>query len=141
MRRDANRRGRQVVRGEEPKGFGDTLKTGFGAVLDLTKSAWADLLHSQANASEYVLQNDHFDVVRPGSVKTVEYKRVQRAVKSGDRVTLHLDRGTVLIKPYAHVVAGRVKVPIGWARNGLEVPYELLIDELCARCGVELEAV
>ena len=43
---------------------------------------------------------------------------------------LVLDRGTLQIKPYAYVVAGKLKVPIGWARNGIEVPYELLIEEL-----------
>jgi len=37
------------------------------------------------------------------------------------------------------VVAGRTKVPVGWRRNGLEVPYELLIDELAARSGRSIE--
>jgi hypothetical protein len=30
-------------------------------------------------------------------------------------------------------------VPIGWDRNGMEVPYELLVEELAARSRVEVD--
>jgi hypothetical protein len=141
FRKGAVTKGRSVVRQEEIRKIQDNLRDGMGALVDLGRSAWTDLLHRQAEASEYVLQEKHFDVVRPGNLKTVEYARVKSAEIRGDRMTLHLDRGTLVIKPYAYVVAGRVRVPIGWSRNGLEVPYELLAEELCARSGVELEVI
>jgi hypothetical protein len=37
-------------------------------------------------------------------------------------------------------VAGPLKVPIGWERNGLEAPYLLIVEEIAARAGVEVEA-
>jgi hypothetical protein len=143
IRKTAKERGIEAVRPDSSRGAaraaGKSIASAAGALVDLGKSAWADLLHRQAEASEYVLQDRHFDVVKPGSIKNVEYERVQKIELRGDRVVLLLDRGHVTIRPYAYIVAGKVRVPIGWSRNGMEVPYELLIDELSARCGVNPE--
>ncbi len=116
------------------------IGSGVGALIDLGKGAWADVLHKQAEASEYVLQNDLFDVVAGKSIKSVRYSDVRKISAKGEKVTITLDRGTTLtLKPYAHITAGRIRVPVGWLRNGMEVPYELLIEELAARCKVEVE--
>ncbi|HJP81901.1 MAG TPA: hypothetical protein VJ835_00210 [Fimbriimonadaceae bacterium] len=120
------------------KKVGENVADAAGALYDFGKGAWADMLHRQADASEYVLQDVHFDVVKGSSIKSVEYKRVREIQVKGETVSITLDKGNVVIKPYAYIVSGRVRVPIGWTRNGLEVPYELLIDELAARCGVNL---
>ena len=120
------------------KKVGANVADAAGALFDLGKSAWADLLHRQADASEYVLQENQFDVVKGGSIKSVEYGRVKEIRTKGDTVSLVFDKGLVTIKPYAYIVSGKVKVPLGWTRNGMEVPYELLIEELAARCGVNL---
>jgi len=120
---------------------GVKLGQGVGALIDLGKGAWADMLHKQAEASEYVLQDDRFDVVSGNSIKTVPYKEIKKIVIKGEKATITLDRGSIiLIKPYAHITAGRLRVPVGWLRNGMEVPYDLIIEELSARCGVEVEA-
>ena len=117
------------------------LGQGVGALIDLGKGAWADMVHKQAEASEYVLQDDRFDVVSGNSIKTVPYAEIKKIAIKGERATVTLDRGSVLtIKPYAHITAGRLRVPVGWQRNGMEVPYDLLIEELSARCGIEVEA-
>ncbi len=120
------------------KKVGENVADAAGAIYDLGKSAWADLLHRQAMASEYVLQAKHLDVVSGSSIKMVEYERVKEIVAKGEVFVLKLDKGSLTIKPYAYIVSGRVKVPVGWSRNGMEVPYELLIEELAARCGVNL---
>ncbi len=108
-----------------------------GALFEMGKGAYTDLLHRQAEASEYVLLDSHFDIISGASIKSIGYTRIEAIELKGDRVHLVLDQGTVVIKPFAHIVAGRVKVPIGWSRNGMEVPYELLIEELSARAKVE----
>jgi hypothetical protein len=138
IRRTARARGRSVV---EPDGAGvtDNLKTAAGALYDFGRGAYTDLMHRQIEASEYVLLDRHFDIVRGTNIKTVLYERVRRVELKGDRAILHLEKGEITIKPFAHVVAGRAKVPVGWVRNGMEVPFELLIEELAARCGVEVE--
>ena len=120
------------------KKVGANVADAAGAIYDLGKSAWADMLHRQAEASEYVLQEKHLDVVNGGSIKTIDYNRVTEIVAKGEVYVFKLDKGSLTIKPYAYIVSGRVKVPVGWSRNGMEVPYELMIEELAARCGVNL---
>ncbi|MGZ2861678.1 hypothetical protein, partial [Pseudomonas aeruginosa] len=86
------------------------------------------------SASEYVLGQDDFEIIKPGSSKRILYSEVKSITVTGDRVLVKTDRAQIIVKPYAYVVAGRLKVPVGWSRNGIEVPYELFIDELSARC-------
>ncbi len=140
-RKDARVKGRSVVKqeGVDQRSFGQNVKTAAGALIDLGKSAYTDLLHDQAQASEYVLQEHSFDVVKGSSIKTIPYERVKKIELEGDKSIIILDKGTMVVKPFAHIVAGRVKVPIGWSRNGIEVPYELLMVELAARCKVEID--
>ena len=138
-RKSAKQKSRDVFQSGAPAGT--KIGQGFGAIVDFSKGAWADILHSQAEASEYVLQDDRFDVVAGNSIKTVPYAEVKKIVLKNEKATITLKRGSTLaIKPYAYITAGRIKVPVGWMRNGMEVPYELLLDELSARCGLEVEA-
>jgi hypothetical protein len=141
MRKTASSRSKDLVRqtGADQKGFGENVKTAAGALYDYGKSAYADVVRKHAESSEFVLQEHHFDIVHNGSIKTIPYLRVKQVVLSGERARLMLDKGSVSIKPVAFVVAGRLKVPVGWARNGIEVPFDLLIEELAARCGLEVE--
>jgi hypothetical protein len=142
FRKSAKHKGKDAVDPKRDrsdfKKVGASVADAAGAIYDLGKGAWADMLHRQAEASEYVLQEEHFDVVKGGSIKSVEYKRVIEISEKGDTIVVKLDKGNLTIKPYAYIVSGRVKVPVGWSRNGLEVPYELLIEELAARCNVKL---
>jgi hypothetical protein len=137
-RRSAKSKGKSVIEGE-PRSFGESVRTVAGAAIDFGKGAYTDLRHRQADASEYVVMEDHFDVVQGASIKTIEYERVKRIEMSGDKATLTLDKGALVIKPFAYIVSGRAKVPVGWSRNGIEVAYELLIVELAARCKLDVE--
>lgn len=142
IRKSANQRGRQVVQGGAPRDLRDagrTVMDAAGALKDLGKSAWADLRASELEGTEYVLLDEHFDIVRGTSIKSIPYKTIKEIEVRGDRSTLVLEKGSVQIKPHAYLVAGSIKVPVGWARNDMEVPYELLIEELAARSGVNIE--
>jgi hypothetical protein len=119
--------------------FLQNVKTAATALYELGRGTYTELVHALAKASEFVLQAEHFDIVKGNSIQTVPYSRVKRIEVHGDRATLTLDKGHFTIKPFAYIVAGRAKAPIGWTRNGAEVPYELLIEELAARCRLELE--
>jgi len=140
MRRSAQVRNRAaaVVGSPDVKGFGENLKSAAGAILDFSRGAYTDVMHRQAEASEYVLHDKHVDIVRGSNIKSVAYERVTGIEIDKDKAVLNLDKGSITIKPFAHLVAGRAKVPIGWSRNGIEVPFELLIEELAARCNVDL---
>jgi hypothetical protein len=141
MRKSVQRQSRSLVRREGDRNIGTDIKQAAGAIVTIGKSAIAELLHRQSMASEYVLHPEHFEIVRPGGAKSVRYDEVKGVRMRGDRASLILEQGAVHIKPHAYIVAGRVRVPIGWSRNGTEVPFELLIEELSARCRHEIEHV
>ncbi|MCW5941353.1 MAG: hypothetical protein KIS66_03925 [Fimbriimonadaceae bacterium] len=135
--RDAQRRGQAAFRG------GDDLRRNFrdaaGAIFGAGKTAVAQALHAQANASEYVLYEELMEIVQGAKTKTVRYNDVKSIEVKGDRARLVLREGEVKIDPPAHISVGRVRVPIGWERNGMEVAYDVLLDEIGARCKVPLE--
>lgn len=135
MRSQAKRAGNELARREGVRTIGKDLSQAAGALLDVGKSAVADLMHASAQATEYALHETYFEVVRPTGVKAVNYSEVRRLTRKGDDVTVELERGGITIHPPAHVVSARVKAPVGWSRNGVEVPYDILIEELAARCG------
>lgn len=138
---EAKRKGRSLFQREGERTLGRDLRDAAGMVLGVGKSALAQLARRQALAQEFSLYEDDFEILSPGAAtRRIRYLQVQRiSWRAQDRVVLELDRGHVTIKPVAHLVAGKLKVPVGWTRNGLEVPYETLIDEIAARCGLEIE--
>ena len=138
-RKDAARKGKSIIRREGHRSIGKDLKEAAGAIFDMGKSALAEIAHHQAMAGEYVLQDDSFEVVRSGSVKTYKYSDVRALEQKGERLLMSFERGSLTIKPHAYIVSGRIRVPVGWVRNGMEVPYDILLDELSARCGREIE--
>ncbi len=139
IRQSAKRHGKSFAKREGARSVGRDLRDVAGALTDLGKSALAELAHRQAEANEYVLHDDMAEIVSGGRIRSVAYSEV-KAIKLGhDKATLVLEQGSVTIKPHAYIVAGPLKVPVGWTRNGIEVPYELLLDELAARCGTTID--
>jgi hypothetical protein len=140
IRQDAQSRTRSAVQqhstGDRP--VMENIRNLSGAVFNVGKGAYAQMVHHLAEGNEYVLQEKHLDIVTGNSIKTLPYDRICGVTLKGDRAILKLDQGSIVVRPVAHVVAGSVKVPVGWNRNGLEVPYELLLEELAARAGVQL---
>lgn len=118
--------------------FADHLKNAASAIMDYGKGTYTEAMHSVAEANEFVIQETQLDIVRNGTIKTVPYDRIKAIQLRTDRATLVLDKGTVVIKPFAYLTAGRAKVPVGWQRNGLDVPFELLFEEISARSGIPL---
>ena len=141
IRRGARNRGINLLR-QGPinsETIGENLKTAAGALFDFGKGTYAEMMHRQAEDSEFVLQESQFDIVNGGNIRSIPYTRVVAMTLKGDRASLTLDKGSVTIKPFAFIVVSRIKVPVGWVRNGIEVPFELLLHELAARCGIEVQ--
>lgn len=141
IRKGAQSKGLNILKqtGIDQKTLGDNLKTAAGAIFDFGKGTYADMVHKQAEETEYVLQEKQFDIVTGNNIKAIPYDRIVAIHLKGDRTVLTLDKGIVTIKPFAYIVSGRIKVPVGWKRNGTEVPYELFTAELAARCGLEVQ--
>lgn len=136
--RDAQRRGQAALKS------GDDLRRNFrdaaGALIGAGKTAFAQAMHAQANATEYVLYEELMEVVQGAKTKTIRYEDVKSIEVHGDRARVVLKEGEIKVDPPAHICVGRVRVPIGWERNGMEVAYDVLLDELGARCKVPLES-
>ncbi len=141
IRRGAKSRSKAIVdqRGTDQRTVTQNLKTAATAMLDLGKGAYTELVHQQVEATEFVLQDSAFDIVHGSSIQSIPYSRVRKVVMPSERAIFTLDKGQLIVKPLAHIVAGRAKVPVGWVRNGIEVPFELLIEEIAARCGLQVE--
>ena len=140
MRREATQKGKSAVQGADMEGgIKQSVANVASAIFDFGKSAYAEIAHLRAKAGEYVLLEERLDVVNGTSIKSIKYADVKKILVAKDKATIHFSGHTVSIKPYAYLSAGPLKVPVGWTRNGMEVPYYLLLEELAARCGVDLE--
>lgn len=139
FRKSAQRKSKSLVRREGERTIGQDVRDVAGALVGIGKGAIAELLHKQADASEYVLHDDHIEIITPTRIRSIRYSAVQAIRMRGERASVVLDQGSITIKPHAHIVSGKLRVPVGWTRNGMEVPYEVLLDELSARCDVRIE--
>lgn len=139
IREESLRKAQSVMKRAGARTVQKDVREVAGALWDAGSAAMAELARRQAEASQYLLEDESFSVISIGLPKRVRYDQVRKIHVDGDRFVMVLEKGSVLIRPFAHLVAGRVRVPIGWERNGTEVPYELLIEELSARCGLEVD--
>lgn len=115
------------------------LRNAAGALFGYGKSAVADLVHRQLEASEFVLHEDRLEVIGSTGTRYFPYDTFLEMRLKGDRCTVVTTKGKLVIKPHAYIVSGTMKVPVGWSRNGMEVAFEMLLDELSARAGVNIE--
>lgn len=115
------------------------VATRIATAATKTREIVTDLARQRAEALEYALLDDRFEVRSATRLKAYRYQDIRRIVLRGDRATVEIGEQKVTIKPLAYLLMGRLRVPIGWNRNGLDVPYEVLLDELAARSGVEIE--
>ena len=119
-----------------------TIKKAVGSIvgkaLDFGKGAVAAAGGWAIDKLEYRMDASRIEIAGTGLPKAVQYADVQavRAVKRSFQV----DAGSAsfTIKPYAWLVVSGIKVPLGWERNGMEVPFRLLAEELAARAKVKL---
>lgn len=139
IRRNAQKRGESVIKREGHRTIGRDIAEAAEALFGVGKSALAELLHRQAQATEFVLHDEAVEIIKSTGSRLVPYSAIKSLKVNKDTVTFSLEQGSVTIKPYAHIVAGSVRVPVGWVRNGMEVPYELLIEEIAARAGIDWE--
>jgi hypothetical protein len=117
------------------KGIQNAAESAFG----LGKQAFKDLDSSKAEELSYTLFEEGFEVVGLMKRVKVDYTDISSIVSRGsDKYRVFYSGGHVSVRPVAHLVAGSLKVPIGWLRNGMEVEYDTLIQELAARAGRDI---
>lgn len=122
--------------------WSNRVRTVVESALTAGKGALDQVQRKHVEETAYILLNDALEYNGLTKTKRIPYVKVKAICDLGsDRYRIDHEGGSLEIKPVAHLVSGRIRVPVGWIRNGTEVPYSLLIEELAARCGVEIEAV
>ena len=118
----------------------ETILKAASLAMDFGRGAGADMVNRNAAETVYKLSDDRFSVRGPLSQQSIEYTAITAIRAEGkDRFSVDYDGGTLTVRPIAHLVSGRVRVPVGWMRNDIEVPYTMLLEELSAHCGLEIE--
>jgi hypothetical protein len=141
IKQDARAKAKAAKVGLQEKDLGTALKEGLSAAMRAGRAAMANLAGKRSEATEVRLYEDHFELVSLLKTVSIPYKEVRSIAPSPGgkhRYTLTLRSGEHTLSPVAYLVSGSARVPVGWQRNGMEVPYLLLIEELAARCGVEV---
>ncbi|MBL8065007.1 MAG: hypothetical protein JNM34_04010 [Chthonomonadaceae bacterium] len=117
------------------------IKVVAGVATDLGIGTMTGLAQKKAEDTSFDLSDTYFEVTGLTGRKRISYSEVTEVrSKPHDRAEIVHRSGTLTIKPIAHLVSGRMRVPVGWTRNGMEVPYTVLIEEIAARSGVEVVA-
>lgn len=120
-------------------GFVQGLKDAAGAASEFGRGAITDLVQRKAEETSYIFSDESMEWIGLTSRKSMAFKEITEIrAKPHDRFEVVYKSGSLTIKPIAHLLSGRLRVPVGWMRNGMEVPYALLIEELAARAGVEI---
>ena len=136
----AKRRTKAAAEGASKSDIKRSLVNVAGAALDIGRMAAVDFVKRQIEDTVYRFDDDGMDVQLAIGTKRVLYDEVKSIVaKTNDRYEVKFVGGTMTVKPVAHLVSGRVRVPIGWVRNGLDVSYATLVQELAARCDLDIE--
>ncbi len=137
----ARRRSMDIVRTTSEEGIVKGLRQAVGVATSLGRGAVGDIVQARIDEITYTLHENGLEYNTLTKNRKIGYEKVRRILaKPGDRYQVLYDGGAMTIKPIAHLVAGRLRVPVGWIRNNMEVPYTMLVEELSARCGVEIDA-
>lgn len=109
----------------------------FAKALELGRTKIAEIQSRAIRAREYRLYDDRFEVISSSGTRSVSYAEVQSLeLKRGGAFCFLLKRGRVTVRPYAWLSAFGVRIPLGWERNGVEVPFEMLPEEIALRAKV-----
>ena len=136
---DARDRGKAVATLAGESKILPTIREAAGAAISLGKGAFGGLVQRQAEETRYDLHETGIEAIDLTKRIKIDYSQVREIVpKGGDKYLVLFNGGSLTIKPVAHLVAGKYKVPVGWLRNGVEVPFLTLVEELAARSQVEV---
>lgn len=141
-RAHANARTKSLsVAKKSEEGILPALKEAAGAAISFGKGTIGNIVQKSAEETRYELHDNGLEAIDLARKVKLDYSEIKQIVaKANNKYQILFHGGSLTVKPVAHLVAGRHRVPVGWVRNGFEVPYAMLIDEIAARAAVEVEA-
>lgn len=136
----AVRKGRAFTKSAGDASIKENIKRAAGVAADFGRGAAAEVLHRGAVDTVYKLHDTQMDVRGTAGMRTVTYDSILAIqLLPKDRYVIEHTEGTLTVRPIAHLSSGKIRVPVGWVRNEIEVPFSTLLEELSARSGVEIE--
>ncbi|HXH60601.1 MAG TPA: hypothetical protein VNI20_04520 [Fimbriimonadaceae bacterium] len=137
----AKRKGRALTKEAGESSIRQNIMRAASVAAEFGRGAAADMVHKHSAESVYRLLEDRLVVQNPISQDSILYSEIESIEAAGkDKFKVGHSGGTLTIRPLAHLVSGRIRVPVGWLRNEIEVPYTMLIEEISARSGVEIDS-
>lgn len=134
-------KGQAISKVAAEEGFFPSIKQAASAAVSFSKGAIGTFVQKSAEETKYELHDTGLESIDIARKIKLDYTEIRQIIsKQNDRYQILFNGGSLTIKPVAHLVSGRHRVPIGWLRNGSEVPYVMLIEEISARCGIEIQA-
>ena len=120
-------------------GFRESIKQAASAAAGFGRTAVGEYAFRKAAEASFLLDDEGFEIPGVAVRRRIAYREASELKDLGkDKYCLTAPGGDLIIQPVAHLVAGPVRAPIGWLRNGVEVPYLTLIQELAARCRLDI---
>ncbi|MBV6503431.1 MAG: hypothetical protein AKCLJLPJ_01503 [Fimbriimonadales bacterium] len=118
---------------EKPAKIPARILEALGTVMSEGKSAVAAVASRQLEKFEVLLGDKSLE----SGGRTLAYSEI-KAVTAGRGLLYRFetDDRPFIVKPYAWLEMAGHRVPLGWLRNGIEVPYETLAEEIAARSRV-----
>ncbi len=117
----------------------DSLRQAATAAAGFGRTAMGEYAYRKAVELEYLLDEEGFSIPGLTQSRRIEYRDIREIRREKkDRFRLITRSGDLAIDPVAHLVAGPVKAPVGWLRNGVEVAYFTLIQEISARARLDI---
>lgn len=130
---------RKLSAAEASDDLREVVKTALGSVIGQGRGAIAEVMRQRIGALEYRLYDDRFETPRPSGSRSIRYGSIERIVplkRCEQKIVFR--EGSFTLKPYAWLTVAGARVPFGWLRDGLEVPWELLVEEIGARARVQV---
>lgn len=107
-----------------------------GAVGAYASTAASSMTHTAKNLARYEMDETTLLYRSMGKTTKISFEEIQEIILCGDEATVIHSKGRLKIRPVGYVSSGIVKAPLGWKRNGTEVPFITLIEEIAGRAGL-----
>jgi hypothetical protein len=111
------------------KAIKETMMQAAAAAAEFGRGAMADLAWRRLDEVSYTLDDDSFEAITLTTHRNIPYETVVEIIaEKHDKFLVRHEEGTLTIRPIAHLASSGIRVPIGWKRAGIEVPYLMLIE-------------
>jgi hypothetical protein len=120
-------------------GMARAVWSAVGKFVGEGKLTYAEIIRQHLEKMEYRLYEDRVETTQGARVKAFPYSDLKRCeIPRPYEFRFHSSQGMLVIRPYAWLSVRGLKVPLGWRRDRLEVPYVQLGEEIADRARLRI---